>query len=664
MWVVDDRGCAHGRNSPSVMCGICGYVGLDDDELLARMSRTLAHRGPDDSGHFQDRDVGLAHRRLCVIDVAGGHQPMSTPDGRMTIVYNGEIYNFRELRDELESDGQRFETQSDTEVLLRLYAVYGVEALQRLNGMFAFCVYDRAERKLFIARDRIGIKPLYYLQVGDRFLFASEAKALYCFDGWARTIDPGAVRDYLGLRYVPGDHTIHRELKRLPAAHWLEVKDGRVRLGRYWAPPLEQDGKRRRDGDYVEELASIFEASVRRRMISDVPVGAYLSGGLDSSTIVAAMSEIVSQPLKTFSVGFDYEHDELREAAATARLLGCDHHELACSAKDIERLPEIVYQLDSPMGDAIILPMFLLSREAKKHVTVILTGEGGDEVFGGYLFHKVMWAGDLYRRAVPRLLRESVVRPAISALPAGVMNLAFQYPAYLGQRGKQKAVDYLSLLEPRELQRAYRHLISLFDSRDTQDFFTADFKEALRRSDDADGYDGGASGSGQAPFLNRLLHLQFEDWLPDNMLARQDKTSMAHGIEARVPFLDHELVEFGMRLPPRLKLRRLTGKYILRKVAARLLPPEVVRRRKMPFYVPVENYFEQPFFQQLMHELLSERSVRARGLFRPQAVAEIIKRLDRREFLLVKQVFSLMVLELWFRIFHDGSAQYVEIGGG
>jgi len=634
------------------MCGICGYSGIADDDLIVQMTETLRHRGPDDFGYFKHGKVCLGHRRLSIIDLAGGRQPMTNADGSLVIIFNGEIYNYRELRTSLLERGHVFHTVSDTEVLLHLYEELGPEALHKLIGMFAFAIYDRRQDELFLARDRIGIKPLYYLELADRFLFASEVKAILCYRQWSPTLNPQAIHDYLALRYVPGDGGMFKDLKRLPAGHYLTYRQGRVQLHRYWQPPPYVGPYARSDEDYLDEFAELMEKSVRRRLISDVSLGAYLSGGLDSSVIVALMSRLVSKPVKTFSVGFDYKYDELQEAAATAKYLGCDHHEIACRAEDIALLPRIVHHLDEPMGDAIIIPMYQLSREAKREVTVILTGEGGDEMFAGYLFHKLMWLGNVYKHVVPRQLQSWVIAPLLRVSPATVMNLAFQYPAYLGNRGKQKALDYLHLLEPSQLEQAYRHLISLFDARDTAHLYSPEFRELLLQEQCA--HNGTAPAMPTTgPYLDRLLRLQFAHWLPDNMLLRQDKTGMAHGIEGRVPYLDHELVEFALRLPPRLKLRGLTGKYILRRYATQLLPPAVTQRKKRPFYVPVENYFQQPSFQELTEELLSVESVRRRGLFRAEAVAQLRGSMQRREFMRVKQVFSLMVLELWFRIFVD-----------
>lgn len=635
------------------MCGICGYVGIDDDVLLERMTNCLEHRGPDEFGYYRHGDVRFGHRRLSIIDVADGQQPMSNRDGSITLIYNGEIYNYQELRRELEQRGHALRTNSDTEVLLRTYEIEGLGALQKLNGMFAFAIHDRRTGDLLLARDRIGIKPLYYLQLPGRFLFASELKALLVYADWFPTINPNAIHDYLSLRYVPGDTVMFNEIKRLPAGHTLCYRDGQAEVQRYWAPQRYEGPYSRHDDEYLEQFGELMQQSVRRRMISDVPFGAYLSGGIDSSVIVALMSQATSGPVKTFSVGFDYEHDELNAAAETARYLGCDHHEVACRAEHVMLLPQIVYHMDEPMGDAITVPMFLLSRAAKQHVTVILTGEGGDEVFGGYLFHKVMWAGDLYRRLIPKPLHNGLVMPVLERTPASAMNLAFQYPAYLGSRGKQKVLDYLDLLEPEYIDQAYRHLISLFDARDVEGLYTASYRTDLARGQQ---FNGGYGENGvwtTGPYLNRLLQLQFEHWLPDNMLLRQDKTGMAHSIEGRVPFLDHELVEFAQMLPPHLKLHRLTGKYILRQFARTILPDTVTKRRKMPFYVPIENYFQQPEFLDMMQDLLSDKSVRERGLFQLQAVSKLRSSMQQRDFLRVKQVFSLMVLELWFRIFVD-----------
>ncbi|MDQ3698049.1 MAG: asparagine synthase (glutamine-hydrolyzing) [Gemmatimonadota bacterium] len=635
------------------MCGICGFAGFRDDDLLERMTSSLAHRGPDSAGYFPTDHASLGHRRLSIIDVAGGQQPIANEDGSIAVICNGEIYNYRELREELLARGHRFRTLSDSEVILHLYEDHGPEGcLRRLIGMFAFALYDTRERQLFVARDRLGIKPLYYAELGGRFLFASESKAILRYPGLEPTLDPGAVHQYLALRYVPGPGSMFREIRKLPAAHYALVRDGQVALHRYWSPELYAGPFSGGEEEYLEGFAEHFERSIRRRLISEVPLGAYLSGGLDSSVIVGAMSRIAPEPVRTFTVGFDYEHDELEDAAATARALGCRHTEVECRIGDVALLPEIVYHLDEPVGDAIVIPMYLLARAAKKEVTVVLTGEGADETLGGYLFHKVLLSAHRFARTVPRGLRRALVAPALSAVPAGALDLAFNYPGALGQRGKQKLVDFLDLLEPDQLPAAYAHLISLFDARDTGPLYADEFRRRINGQGNLTSQSSGP-GAADAPWLNRVLHLQFEHWLQDDILTKQDKVSMASAIEARVPFLDHELVEYALRIPPELKIRRGRSKYILRRYAERLLPREVVSRPKRPFYAPIEKYLEDPAFRELMDDTLSERSVRARGLFRPEAVTALRGRMNAGEFVYVKQVFSLIVLELWFRMAVD-----------
>jgi len=387
------------------MCGICGYVGINEDGLLEGMTAALSHRGPDSVGYFERGDVGLGHTRLSIIDVQGGQQPIENEDGSLVLVCNGEIYNYQALRRELLSRGHRLRTKSDSEVVLHLYEEQGPECLQRLNGMFAIAIYDNNQQRLFLARDRLGIKPLYYVDLSGRFLFASESKAILHYRGLNPTLNPCAIRDYVALRYVPGPGTMFKELHKLPAGHYAIVQNGQVTLRPYWQAELYDGPFEGDDKEYVEGFAERFERSVRRRLISEVPVGAYLSGGLDSSAVVAAISRLVSKPVRTFTVGFDYEHDELAQAAATAKLLGCEHTEIDCRGPDIRLLPEIVYHLDEPLGDAIIIPMYKLAREAKKHVTVVLTGEGADETLGGYLFHRTLLVGHRVGRIIPRFAR-------------------------------------------------------------------------------------------------------------------------------------------------------------------------------------------------------------------------------------------------------------------
>lgn len=636
------------------MCGICGYTGIDQDGLLEEMTDALVHRGPDHAGYYREAGVGLGHRRLSIIDIAGGDQPIYNEDESLLIVFNGEIFNYRSLREKLLQRGHRLRTKSDTEVILHLYEDEGPDCLQQLNGQFAIAIYDRRRKRLFLARDRLGIKPLYYAELNGRFLFASELKSILRYQDFNPGINWNSIHDYLALRYVPGPGGMFREIRKMPAAHYAIVEDSQLTLHRYWKPELFNGPFPGSEEEYLQGFSERFERSVKRRLISEVPVGAYLSGGLDSSVIVAAFSRLVTEPVRTFSVGFDYEHDELTQAAETARRLGCQHTEISCRAEDIALLPEVVYHLDEPVGDAIVIPMYQLAQEATKQVTVVLTGEGSDEILGGYLFHRALLMGHNMARITPRWVREKLLRTAISLTPNALVNLAFDYPAALGKRGKEKVSDFLGMLEPAQLPQAYRHLISLFDDRDTGSLYTDEFKSQL--STQARDIAGPATAR-SAPFLNQIIDLQFEHWLPDDILMKQDKMSMAHSLEGRVPFMDHELVEYALKIPPKLKIRGGVCKYILRQYAERLLPESVATRRKQPFYVPLEKYFSQPAFQELMHDTLSEQAVRNRGILRPEAVARLRKSMGSGEFIYAKQVLSLMILELWFRIMVDRRGQ-------
>jgi asparagine synthase (glutamine-hydrolysing) len=610
------------------------------------MTACIRHRGPDDEGHFVEGDAGLGMRRLSIIDVVGGHQPIANEDGSLLIVFNGEIYNYRALRDQLLGRGHQFRTGSDTEVILHLFEDEGPQCLQRLNGMWGIAIWDRTRRRLFLARDRLGVKPLYYRQHGSGLMFASEMKALLRYQGWQPTVSPQAIHQYLALRYVPGPGTLIDGVEKLPAAHYGIWENGTFSLHRYWTPPLSSGPFPQSDAEYLEGFAAHFERSVAMRLISEVPLGAYLSSGVDSSAIVAAMSRQGASPVRTFTVGFGFARDEMAAAAETASRLGCIHTEIDCRPQHIELLPEIVWHLDEPIGDPIVIPMFQLAREAKNSVTVILAGEGADELLGGYLFHRAL----LRARQVARWIPPRVIHALLSAVPPAILNLAFDYPAALGARGKQKVVDFAATLDDDALARSWRHLISLFDARDTAELYTDAFRGAIG---DAHPWPASPTQSASIPLLNRIIDLQFSDWLPDDILMKQDKVSMASGIEVRVPFLDYELVEYALRLPPHLKIRRNTVKVALRDYARKVLPPASASRTKQAFYVPLERFMRESRYREMVDDALSDRVVRERGLFQPAMVARLRDRTLTGDFVYARQVFSLLSLELWYRIFVD-----------
>ncbi len=632
------------------MCGIAGYAGFNNPDLLERMCSVMSHRGPDDEGFYRTEGVGFGDRRLSIIDVAGGHQPMTNETGRIVVVQNGEIYNFQELADQLAKRGHVFKTQCDTEAIIHAYEEYGQDFVQRLNGMFAIALSDEDRRLLLLARDRLGVKPLYYAALGGKFIFASEIKALLEYEGLSRSPNLRAISNYLAYRFVPGPETLFEGVWKLPPGHLLTYSCGQIKIERYWQAP-ETPARFERDEFYEERFAELLESSVRMRLVSDVPFGAFMSGGLDSSVIVGLMSRELRHPVKTFSAGFGgAQHDELGKARRIAQHFGCDHTEVVCRPGDLSLLPKITFHLDEPVGDAVILPMYLLARTARRSVKMVLTGQGADEILAGYIFHKGLNWFDVYRRWVPGVLRRFLVLPALRACPASMLNMAFSYPASLGNEAKRKVLRFLDRFERLPTDEAGRDLISFFDEEERDAVWP---NHPAREIDFNSATPPVAMGNGTGPLLNRLLLLPHPAWLADLMLTTQDKLTMACSIEGREPYLDYRLVELLAVTPPHLKLRRLTEKYLLRKYADRILPRSSSRQPKQPFYMPAENYVRCEQFQELIRETLSEDRVKSRGLFRWEIVRQLLTNIESGEFFFVKQVIILMCLELWFQIFVD-----------
>ena len=636
------------------MCGICGYAGLERDErLLAAMTGRLVHRGPDDDGMFTHERVGLGMRRLSIIDVSGGSQPIFNERRSVVVVSNGEIYNFRSLMADLERRGHRFATRSDTEVIVHLYEEYGIACLEHLRGMFAFALYDAERDQLFLARDRLGIKPLYYWQRDGKLLFASEIKALLVSDDVHREPNLTSIADFLTLRYVPGPSTMFQDVYKLPAGHWLCFTKGSCRIERYWTPE-PRTGPYRTDSDYQERFAELWRENVRLHLESDVPVGVYLSGGVDSSLVTADMAEMTRGPIHAFSAGSDSEEDEIPAARAVAKQLGCTHHEVTCKPDDLRWLPQILWHSDEPLGDPITVPTFMLARLAGQHVKVVLTGEGADEVLAGYLFHRILDLTHRARAIAPAWAFSRVAAPLVERLPVQLLDKFFDYPSYLGDQGRRRVGRYLRLAATDTLAPQYQLLISLFDEMDQQQLAGANgtLGSVRRTVDDGPRHT-------RETFFDHALLLQYQSWLPDNILARQDKMSMAHSVEARVPFLDHVLVEFLLTVPKHLKLKRPFGqdKILARRYAAQRLPASVAERRKRAFHIPPDQYLDTPVFREFAGETLQPEHVKRRGYFDPDAVQALVRAaLATREFVYVKQVLALLMLEMWHQIFIDRSA--------
>jgi len=628
------------------MCGIFGYAGFEEDGLLERMDSVLVHRGPDEFGHYADEDkMSLGMRRLSIIDLDSGSQPLFNETRSVVAFNNGEIYNYLELIEELEAKGHRFATRSDTEVLVHGYEEWGVDFVDRLNGMFAAVIYDVDRKELVLTRDRAGQKPIYYYHKDGRFIFASEIKAIIQSKYVERAPNEAAIDAYLGLRYVPQPRTFFKDIYVLPAAHRLVYKNNEVRIDRYWDIPIGTK-KYSSPQEAIDEMEELFMDSIRLTMRADVPVGAYLSGGVDSSFIVAAMRQM-SDKVRTYSIGFDSPIDETHQARELATHLGTDHTEIACVPDDLNLLPKVVWHMDRPIGEPLIVAYYKLAEATSKDLKVVLAGEGADELFAGYSFHKVIQLTERYRRSVPNVVNSGFAVPVLRATPVSVLNKLFVYPAFLGEKGKARTVDYLEDYRRRSLGENYVALRTLWDEEDRRQMYAANKKHLVSRdwihqSRDREG-----------PFLDRLLKLQFDDWLQDFALLRQDKSSMAHSLELRLPFLDHRLIEFAFGLPSNLKVRGLTDKYVERMAAKKYLPPENTKRSKNPFYLPIEYFFGHKGLTELMDYTLDESRIKRRGYFNPVAVRALRSRLDSGEFLYIKQIMAIVILELWHAIFID-----------
>jgi asparagine synthase (glutamine-hydrolysing) len=625
------------------MCGIAGIIELKsglspDRDALERMAGLLSHRGPDDQGIAVIGPAGLAHRRLSIIDLSGGHQPMDDGSGAHTIVFNGEIYNFPQLREELESKGVAFTTRSDTEVLLKAYALWGPESVERLNGMFAFAIWDAPRRRLFAARDRLGKKPFYYAATPDRFVFGSELKAVLAAPGVPRDIDPHAVDEFLSRYYVGGAKTILRHASKLPPAHWLILEDGRVTTRRYWRPVFHPEHPPRREEEYVEELETHFREAVRRRLISDVPLGAFLSGGIDSSAVVAMMASLSSTPVKTFTIGFDEPgYSEIEDARLVARHLGTDHHEQIVKPVAVSILPELVWHYDEPFGDSSMVPTYFVCRMARREVTVALSGDGGDELFAGYTRYQRAQAarGGAW---IPEPIRRRILAPLTEALPIETPGRNYLY-----------ALAHETPLTPGYDLGLYPYIKSWL------------YGPGMRSiaEEPGNGHDGVSRAELESlDVVSRLQCLDTLRYLPDDILTKVDRASMAHSLEVRAPLLDYTLVEYMATVPSTMKLRGGVSKHLFRRLLQRQLPASVFAKEKQGFAVPKGAWFQRELRGAARERLLDPRTL-ARGYFRPEAVRSILEyhEAGRRDY--SDWIWCLLVLEEWHRTFIDASSRRV-----
>ncbi len=627
------------------MCGIAGFVNKGsraaDRGVLEAMNLAIEHRGPDDDGFYVRENVGLAMRRLAIIDLASGKQPIHNADKTKWIVFNGEIYNYRELREGLEERGHKFYTKSDTEAIIHLYDEYGVDCLQHLRGMFAIAIWDTVDRSLFLARDRVGKKPILYShQANGDLIFGSEFRAVLKHPSVTREVDYEAIDSYMSYLCVPAPQTAFKQIRKLEPGHWLKWKDGEIETRRYWLPDFSKKIKITEE-EAIVETTRILRESTKMRMISEVPLGAFLSGGVDSSIVVALMAQESSTPVKTFSIGFEeQDFSELKYAKRVAEHVGAEYNEFIVRPNAVDVIPTLVDHYGEPYADSSAIPTYYVSKETRKHVTVALNGDGGDESFAGYERYMAMEIAEVYKK-IPKPLRKAFIEAPINFLPSSELK-------------KTRIRDVQRFLTSANEERSYRYFrwMSTFKPAVKPEIYTADFAAKVAGQNNAallDQWFDRANGSG---ILDATLLTDQMTYLPNDLLVKVDIATMANSLEARSPFLDHKIIEFAASLPESLKMNRFRPKSLLKKVAARLVPSEVIYRRKMGFGVPVGRWFRGEMKDFVHSVLLSESSLK-RGIVKPEAIERYVSEHTSGQFDHAFPIWSLLMLELWFQRFID-----------
>jgi asparagine synthase (glutamine-hydrolysing) len=628
------------------MCGITGFIDLwntsdargaeERAHVLDAMCRVIRHRGPDDQGVMLRDGVALGMRRLSIIDLPGGHQPISNEDGAVTIVFNGEIYNYRELQTLLQARGHRFATNSDTETIVHAYEEFGTSCLNHLRGMFAFAIWDDGEKKLFIARDRVGKKPLYYsVTRSGTLVFGSELKSLLEHPDVTREINPRALDAYFSLGYVPDPISIFANIEKLPPGHHLTFSCGRLTIERYWDFSYESNGNGHSPSDYLDELRALLDEAVKLRLVSDVPLGAFLSGGIDSSTVVALMARHMDQPVKTFSIGFNEDsYNELKYARLTAKKLGTEHHEFLVTPDICDVVDQLTWHFDEPFADSSAIPTYVVSKLAREHVKVVLTGDGGDELFAGYS----RYVTERQRHKfdfVPRIVREGVMDPLSRRMPHGAWGR-----------------NYLHNVSLDPIAR-YLDNVSVFTSLNKSSLYTSDFSDQLRDMSHLNSYFRELSGNVKTDArLDSLLYIDSKTYLPGDILTKVDRMSMAVSLEARVPLLDHKLIEFVTRIPASMKMAGLETKHLFKRAVADLVPAEVLNRPKQGFGVPIQQWINQQLRERIRDTLNDPRTLQ-RGYVTRSHVEKLLDEHERGRRDHAMALWALLMLELWHRQFVD-----------
>jgi len=623
------------------MCGICGTAGFSNQGLLKRMTRQMTHRGPDDEGYFIDNNVGLGIRRLSIIDLDTGHQPIHNENENLWIVYNGEIYNYRELRIRLEQNGHRFYTKSDTEVIIHLYEEKGEDCVQDLNGMFVFAIWDKRSQKLFIARDRLGVKPLYYTLKNGKLLFASELKAILEFEEITREINLEAIDYFLTFLYIPAPLTIFKGINKLPAGYTLIYQSHNLTTRQYWDLHITAVHQRNEEF-YYQQLYALLKDAVKIRLESEVPLGVFLSGGMDSSTIVGLMSGLTSQPIKTFTIGYpdkDKSYNELKNARLVARKFNTDHHEYIIRPNLVKILPKLVWHFDEPFADSSAVPTFIVSEIAKEKITVALNGIGGDECFAGYPRYLGVYLADYYQR-LPLSLRK-IFMLLTRQLPESMDSINL-----LGRVKRFARGGVLPNIE------RYISWVSYLQYRQKESLYTPDFFSYLNGSDSRKKHLEYYQNVKTNDFLDTVSYVDIKTYLVDDLLMMGDKMSMANSLELREPFCDYRLVEFAASIPLALKIKGFNPKHLFKKTISNLLPQEIVRGRKHGFMIPIARWIKEEI-KVWVEDLLSENNIKKRGYFRYEYVRWMLEQHCQGKQNFSDQIWALLVLELWHQIFVD-----------
>ena len=619
------------------MCGIAGVLRIGNEPpnkaVLRAMCDVIMHRGPDEEGLYVDNSVGLGSRRLRIIDLSTGQQPVHNEDKTVWAVFNGEIYNFRELRDELRQKGHQFYTNVDTEVIVHAYEEYGEDFVEKLNGMFAIALWDVTQEKLLLVRDRLGIKPLCYFLTSEKLVFGSEIKSILVEGSIERKLSPFSLDCYLTFGYIPAPWSIFEGIEKLRPGHLLSCKAGVTEIRQYWDVPLSQKSGYS-ESYYQEQLFELLEKAVRRRLISDVPLGAFLSGGMDSGTVVAMMSRLMDQPVKTFSIGFEEEeYSELEDARIVAHHFSTQHTEFMVRPKALELLPRLIEAYDEPFGDSSAIPTYYVSQLARDHVIVALSGDGGDELFGGYRRY-LNDARDNLFDFLPRWIRTGILGAIGQKMP-------------MFSRGKSY-FQYIS----RSLERRYLQRVGICSPEMKGYMYTDAFCEQLSESDPIQWAEEYMKISHRSGLLPQMLYADLKTYLPNDLLTKVDIVSMVHSLEVRVPFLDHELVEFAAKIPPELKIRGEVSKYILKQTVSGVVPPSVLKKKKQGFALPLAKWFRGEL-KEFAQETLTSTTFKNRGLFAPDSIEKILQTHQKGMMDCSAIIWALIFFELWNQAYLD-----------